>query len=231
MSEKESTSIPRVRPRPNIPELIGNRYGHLTIIRQVPSPSHRKGRFVLCDCDCGEAYTGWLPNILDGTALSCGRQVHRVKHGHAIEGNYSRTYRIWDSMIQRGTNSARPNADDYVNRGITIEDERWLKFANFLEDMGEPPSNKHSIERRNNSVGYSKSNCYWATPSQQGRNTRQNHLITFKDRTMCITEWAEETGLTHKVISYRLGAGWSVEETLTTPRLPRSQIRTWRKVK
>jgi hypothetical protein len=59
----------------------------------------------------------------------------------------------------------------YGNCGISVCD-RWRKFENFYADMGEKPSPKHSIDRKDNSAGYSQENCHWVTRSVQNQNRR-----------------------------------------------------------
>jgi len=44
--------------------------------------------------------------------------------------------------------------------------ESWLKFDNFLEDMGERPSEKHLLHRIDNSKGYYPDNCEWKLKSK-----------------------------------------------------------------
>jgi len=45
----------------------------------------------------------------------------------------------------------------------------WNDFTIFYSDMGERPSGT-TIDRIDNSKGYYKENCRWATPKQQGVN-------------------------------------------------------------
>lgn len=81
-------------------------------------------------------------------------------------------------MRDRCWNSKHRNWRHYGGRGITIC-ERWQTFENFLADMGERPSNKYSIDRIDNDLlidSYSKSNCRWATTTEQRRNSRQTKL-------------------------------------------------------
>lgn len=94
------------------------------------------------------------------------------------EGNWkSGTYTTWDNMRQRCNN---PNRQDYARYGATgvTYDKRWDFFENFLADMGERPEaiDAYSLERRDNSKGYSKDNCYWATAYQQAHNKSNNGL-------------------------------------------------------
>ena len=49
-------------------------------------------------------------------------------------------------------------------------------FAAFLKDMGPRPSAEYTLERKDNSKGYSKENCYWATKAAQARNRRTTKL-------------------------------------------------------
>ena len=69
-------------------------------------------------------------------------------------------------MKQWCLNSNHERYVHYGGRGITIC-ERWMRFANFLADMGERPSKKHSIHRINNDGNYEPGNCRWATASEQ----------------------------------------------------------------
>lgn len=42
--------------------------------------------------------------------------------------------------------------------------------------------------------------------------------ITFDGRTMCLSEWAVEVGISVAALRYRIDAGWPIEQTLSRPR-------------
>jgi hypothetical protein len=75
-----------------------------------------------------------------------------------------------------------------------------------------------SLDRIDNSRGYSKDNCRWATPTEQNNNKRSNILLSFEGKTQSLSAWAKELGFNPEVIRKRIRVrGWSVEKALTTP--------------
>lgn len=80
-------------------------------------------------------------------------------------------YTTWHKMMVRCYREHDENFENYGGRGIRVDDS-WWQFANFVKDMGPKPSPAHTLERMNNDEGYSKSNCRWATSSDQCLNRR-----------------------------------------------------------
>ncbi len=94
------------------------------------------------------------------------RRKKMLHHG------YSRTptYQAWKSMLKRCLTTSNKKYPDYGGRGITVC-QRWIdSFLNFLADMGERPSAKHTLERSDNDKGYEPGNVIWATMKVQSRN-------------------------------------------------------------
>lgn len=86
-------------------------------------------------------------------------------------------YPIYMAMIYRCQNPKHSKYKYYGGRGITVC-ERWLGekgLENFLKDMGEKPTSKHSLDRMDNNYGYRPDNCHWATKEEQSANRRIRH--------------------------------------------------------
>ncbi len=184
--------------------------------------TRQRGAYWLCRCECGTIREVSSATLLHGRSKSCGC-LHRevlselnAKHGGCDSPEYS----SWKGMIARCTNADRKGYDDYGGRGITVC-ERWSGengFDNFISDMGPKPSPAHSIDRfPDNDGNYEPGNCRWATEGQQKRNMRSNRMVTFRGKTLCITDWAKEIGIAKETLRARFRKGWSIERALTIP--------------
>lgn len=123
------------------------------------------------------------------------------------------TYRCWLAMKGRCRNARVRCYRNYGGRGLGY-DPAWAHFERFLEDMGPRPPGKLSIERRDNSRGYSKANCYWAMLQEQNNNKRTNHRLTFRGRTQTLAQWGRELGLSRITLRTRLRRGWPLDLAL-----------------
>jgi len=105
----------------------------------------------------------------------------------------------------------------YYDKGLTI-DPRWVEsFEVFLEDMGEKPFQKASIDRIDNSVGYWKENCRWADDVLQSTNRDVVSSFSYKGETKKLPDWAREYGISNTVLLKRIKLGWDFEKALLTP--------------
>jgi len=148
---------------PKIP--IGTKFHFLEVISDEIRV-RKKGCLIYyhdCICECGKIRNVLTSNIRKGIVKSCGCKTKRNKHRlHPLYSPYL-------CMISRCKFVHHKN---YGGRGIKVC-QRWIdSFENFLSDMGEKPSSKHSLDRINNDGDYEPSNCRWATAKEQSQNKR-----------------------------------------------------------
>jgi hypothetical protein len=134
------------------------------------------------------------------------------KHGYAD----TPIYKVWQMMRDRCENPESSNYENYGGRGIKVC-ERWQSFLTFLADMGERPSDAHSIEREDNDGNYEPGNCVWATRDQQNNNSRNCHTLTHDGMIDTLTGWAKRLGCKAALLINRVHKGWSTAEVLAPP--------------
>lgn len=198
-------------------DLEGKRVGRLTV-------KHPKGRSKFgsvlweCECSCGNVTVIDGQFLRSGLTKSCGClkkekasiNGKKVTHGQS----YHPLFKIWSGMKRRCYNKRYAKYHNYGGRGIKMSKSWYNSFDTFCRDMGERPSPKHSIERKNNDAGYCKSNCKWATRTEQNNNTRQNIILTFEGVSKTIAQWGKELGIKSGTLYWRYHKGLSVENIL-----------------
>jgi hypothetical protein len=179
--------------------LVGRVFGRWTVLREAgryqPPGGGRGGHVLwLCRCSCPAATerVELSVTLLSGHSLSCGcyqqLRASQSTRRHGGSANRRGWYSAWQHMWARCTQPTNQMYADYGGRGIYVCD-RWRDSAAFYADMGERPSKRHSIDRRDNDGPYSPENCRWALPSEQSRNTRRNRWVTYHGTTLCLIDW------------------------------------------
>ncbi|KKL15210.1 hypothetical protein LCGC14_2507890 [marine sediment metagenome] len=188
-------------------DIIGNKYGNLIVVSFHSLKNNQTFWNVLCDCGKEKIIRG--VHLRGKRVKSCGCAY--TKHGHSIN---SITYNAWRHMKARCLNPKHKSYKNYGARGIKVY-ERWLKFENFLEDMGEKPKGL-TLERIDNNGNYESSNCKWATWTEQANNTRKNKIITFKGKHLTVAQWARILKINVQMLYFRLKRNWPPERALQT---------------
>lgn len=201
----------------------GERYGRLTIVREVEptGSSHKRVRRFLRRCDCGNEIVCRLPNLKSGTTKSCGcyrkfvasnrRDCHHLQN--------TRIYRIWCGMKRRCYNKHNEHFDRYGGRGIIVCNEWKTDFMNFYDwAMSNGYDDKLSIDRINNEGNYEPSNCRWTNQKQQVVNSSTAIKCSLGGNIVALSDIAEILGVSFKRIRrivYMLNNGYDVSEILS----------------
>ena len=192
--------------------LEGQVFGRLTAVEDLGQvEGYRAYR---CSCSCGEETVVAAHRLLhDKGPRSCGCLQREAVTKHGMEG--TRVYNIWQMMKGRCYDVNDQCYGTYGGRGITVCDSWKNDFAAFYADMGDPPSDKHSIDRRDNDGNYEPGNCRWATPKEQANNRRSNIMLTLDGTTRTAEEWSAIVGINAATIRQRKKRGWSDKDVLT----------------
>lgn len=194
----------------------GSTVGRLTVVQIHAVKTGKQNHYYCrCACTCGKTKSVRIDHLRNGKIQSCGCLSSELLINRNMTHGLSKStsYKCWAGMINRCQNPKDPRFKDYGGRGISVC-ERWLSFENFLEDMGQRPSMAHSIDRKNNDLGYFLSNCYWATLTEQQNNTRRNKFITFQGQTKTAAQWARHLGLDVVTLRARIQRGWPLHRAL-----------------
>jgi len=200
-------------------DITGKKYGRLTVLKRVPNLSERTTRW-LCQCDCGKLHEVNKNNLINGKVKSCGCMALELmignKYRETHKQSYTRLYYIWQGMKQRCYYEKEPSYLYYGACGITVCDE-WKNFEPFYRwALKNGYSKDLTIDRKNNSKGYSPENCQWATVIEQNRNKTNTHYITFNGETRCLSEWCSRLRIPKSTVINRLNRGCSVNQALNT---------------
>ena len=197
-----------------VPNLIGQRFGLLTVVSRDGSNSH--GRAVwLCQCDCGNKTSITTSRLTSSETKSCGCPRNRTTHGDSRGHKRSRLFGIYHGMKNRCFNKNMLNYSDYGGRGISVCPE-WRDSYEAFKTWALSSGYKDSLtlDRIDNDGDYCPTNCRWTTRKEQGNNKRTNLTITFNGRTQTAKQWAEELGVGYSTIVARYHKGWDANAIL-----------------
>lgn len=135
---------------------------------------------------------------------------------HRMTG--SREYKAWQAMRSRCNRPSDADFDRYGGRGITVCQAWNSSFETFLADLGLCPPGM-TIERINNSLGYCKENCRWATRKEQTRNRRNTVIVEVSGQLMTLQEACDSHQAKYSTVHSRVFKhGWPLLLALTAPK-------------
>jgi len=150
-------------------------FGRLTVINREPSNKHGHAMW-LCRCVCGGVAVASTNDLRRGNTKSCGclsrettEQNNRKKTGLDKKVWGTPSYKAYIGAKQRCGNPNNPAWERYGGRGIMVK----MTFKEMIEDIGEKPAPRMSLDRIDVNGNYEVGNIRWATDTQQARNQRR----------------------------------------------------------
>lgn len=157
-----------------------------------------------------------------------------MSKSHGLSGDC--VYNSWKNCIRRCYWERDSRYKSYGGRGIKVCEYIRSSPRHLIELLGRRES-KITLDRIDNNGNYSCGTCAecvsnewpmnvrWATCAEQNRNYRRNRLLTINGVTMCVMDWADKMGLTHRCIMSRINRG-DTGEDLIVPR--KIKARSWK---
>lgn len=150
--------------------VIGEKYGQMTIISDAPRRGNNVNRRVFARCTCGTMSDVLLGSLRTGATTSCGCHHKQVVTTHG-ETHTEPLYRVWAAMKNRCNDPNAQKYADYGGRGIKVCPE-WDTYGAFKAWANTTYIKGMSLDRENNDLGYNPNNCRWVDKTTQSRNTR-----------------------------------------------------------
>lgn len=125
-------------------------------------------------------------------------------------------YLTWCRMRERCTNPKHQAYRHYGGKGVKMCD-RWQDFGIFVQDMGERPTPKHTVDRKDTNGDYCPENCKWSTIVEQNNNRSNSMWLTLGPVTLTARQWEQERGFPNGAIFNRKRAGWSDYDAIMKP--------------
>ncbi len=137
------------------------------------------------------------------------------KHGQASPTARGPSYRSWETMKARCNNPNDPCYADYGGRGIKVCPRWETSFENFLEDLGERHRGT-TLDRIDVNGDYEPHNCRWGDVRTQARNKRNNRMIQWQGKEICLVELSEQTGVPYQRLHERIvRRNWDVARAVS----------------
>lgn len=194
-------------------DIIGQKFGRLRILEVITKKEDKNRKYYKCKCECGNVVIIRADSLKSGKTQSCGcLQKEKVTKHNLYK---SRIYRIWRHLKERCIYKKSKDYKNYGTRGISVCEEWKNSFEKFyIWSMKHGYTDNLTIDRKNVNGNYSPENCRWITFKEQSINKRNNVKILFNGKNLCISEWAELTGINYHTIRNRLKAGKKPEDIL-----------------
>jgi hypothetical protein len=149
-------------------DITGKTFGILTALNNTDNKSSNSDYIWNCICKCGNYRLVPIGQLTSGSAKYCNKNCSEKPKKITLRSIPG--YKSWLKIRERCYNVNSPDYTDYGAKGIKMSDTFYSSFECFIKHIGEKPSNKHSVDRLDNTKGYIEGNVRWADSKQQSRN-------------------------------------------------------------
>lgn len=213
----------------------GQKFGRLTFVEYIGRDRYKTlWKF---KCDCGNDYIGDAKAVSSGNTSSCGcySKESLIKRNQKHGLWKSPLYQKYQDMIRRCYNPDTTRFNDYGGKGVEVCKE-WLKenngFENFVnwslnngyveyDPKKTPRKEVPTLDRIDNSKGYSPDNCRWVKFKKQENNKSNNLYLFYKNEKFTTKELAEKFDISYTIVKRKYHKGMSGDDiVIRYSRLP-----------
>ena len=123
-----------------------------------------------------------------------------------------------ERLYERYRNILRRVKDPTRYKGVDICEEWENDYLSFREwALKNGYSDELTIDRIDNSKGYSPNNCRWVSIKEQANNRTNNTIIEYEGKKYTISQFADFIKLPYGTVRQRIKSGWDLEDVAKTP--------------
>lgn len=193
-------------------DLTGRKFGKFIVLKRDNSIKDKT--IWECKCDCGNIARVDRRNLISGNTSSCGCLIHEIQGGNTKHGmRETRLYSTWNNMKNRCKDKSNKS---YGGKGISVCKE-WEIPENFFSwALSNGYNDNLSIDRIDNSKGYSPDNCRWADSMTQANNISRNVVIEHNGETHTLAEWSRIYNVPYKQFQRKIRKyGMTIDEAVS----------------
>lgn len=178
-------------------DITNQKFGRLLVLERDTSTTDKRNSKWICRCDCGNIVSVARCSLVSGHSKSCGC-THFETHNQTHGMSKTHIFKLWFAMKRR-CNPKTQTKKNKCYKGISVCDEWESDFMSFYTwSMANGCKEGLSIDRIDNSKGYSPSNCRWIPIAEQQRNKTNNVKIMYEGKEVLLIELCRKLNFPYK---------------------------------